>query len=63
MLSFLCVRLAIKVKVGIPESLKVGWYPPKKTGSSHLKMRFLINMFVPEITLILNGCSAAGPIT
>ena len=39
MLSILCVRLAIKVKVGIPESLKVGWYPPKKTGSSHLKFK------------------------
>ena len=37
MLSILCVRLTIKVKVGIPESLKLGWYPPKKTGSSHLK--------------------------
>ena len=31
-LSILCVRLTIKVKVGIPESFKVGWYPPKKTG-------------------------------
>ena len=38
MLSILCVRLTIKVKMGIPESLKVGWYPPKKTGSSHLKL-------------------------
>ena len=37
MLSILCVRLTIKVKVGIPESFKVGWFPPKKTGSSHLK--------------------------
>ena len=37
MLSILCVRLTIKVKVGIPESFKVGWYPAKKTGSSHLK--------------------------
>ena len=36
MLSMLYVRLTIKVKVGIPESFKVGWYPPKKTGSSHL---------------------------
>ena len=36
-LSILCVRLTIKVKVGIPESFKVGWYPPQKTGSSHLK--------------------------
>ena len=37
MLSILCVRLTIKGKVGIPESFKAGWYPPKKTGSSHLK--------------------------
>ena len=37
MLSILCVRLTIQVKVGIPESFKVGWYAPKKTGSSHLK--------------------------
>ena len=37
MLSILCVRLAIKVKLEIPESFKVGWYPPKRTGSSHLK--------------------------
>ena len=33
----LYVRLTIKVKVGIPESFKVGWYPHKITGSSHLK--------------------------
>ena len=38
-LSILCVRLTIKAKVGIPESFKVGWYPPKKTGSSHLNSR------------------------
>ena len=37
MLSILCVRLTIKVKMGIPESFKVGRYPLKKTGSSHLK--------------------------
>ena len=36
MLSILGVRLTIKVKVGIPESFNVGWYPLKKTGSSHL---------------------------
>ena len=30
MLSILCVRLTIKVKVGIPESFQVGWYPQKK---------------------------------
>ena len=45
MLSILCVRLTIKVKVGIPESFKVGWYPPKKTGSSHLKASPLTNSF------------------
>ena len=39
MLSILCVRLTIKVKVGIPESFKVGWYSPKKTRSSHLKQQ------------------------
>ena len=38
MLSILCVRLTIKVKVGIPESFKVGWYLPQKTGSSHLNL-------------------------
>ena len=37
MLSILCVRLTIKVKVGIPESFKVGWYPPKKLGRVTLK--------------------------
>ena len=40
MLSMLYVRLTIKVKVGIPESFKVGWYPHKITGSSHLNGRF-----------------------
>ena len=42
MLSMLFVRLTIKVKLGIPESFKLGWYPPKITGSSHLK-QFQIN--------------------
>ena len=37
MLSILCVRLTIKVKVRIPESFKVGWYPPKKLGRVTLK--------------------------
>ena len=36
MLSILYVRLTIKLKVRIPESFKVGWYPYGKTGSSHL---------------------------
>ena len=39
----LCVRLTIKVKVGIPDSLKVGWYLPKKTGSSHLNNVWNLN--------------------
>ena len=43
MLSILCVRLTIKVKVGIPESFKVGWYPPKKLGRVTLKnMQYLV---------------------
>ena len=47
MLSILCGRLTIKVKVGIPESLKVGWYTPQKTGSSHLnKVRYFFSLQV-----------------
>ena len=42
MLSLLYVRLTIKVKVGIPESFKVAWYPHKITGSSHLKERLVL---------------------
>ena len=41
MLSILCVRLTIKVKVGIPESFKVGWYPLKKLGRVTLSDRYL----------------------
>ena len=37
MLSILHVRLTIKVKVGIRESFKVGWYPPKKLGRVTLR--------------------------
>ena len=40
MLSMLYVRLTIKVKVGIPDSVKGGWYPHKIAGSSHLKVTF-----------------------
>ena len=36
MLSMLYVGPTIKVKVGIPESFKVGWYVHKIIGSSHL---------------------------
>ena len=42
MLSMLYVRLAIKVKVGVPESFKVGWYPHKITGSRHFKKTILL---------------------
>ena len=38
----LYVGLTIKVKVGIPERFKVGWYPHKITGSSHLKVFVLL---------------------
>ena len=41
MLSMLNVRLTIKVTVGMPESFKVGWYPHKITGSSHLTANIL----------------------
>ena len=32
-----------KSKGGIPESFKVGWYLPQKTGSSHLKRLELLS--------------------
>ena len=38
MLSTLYVRLTIKVKEGIPESFKVGWYRHKITGSSDFNL-------------------------
>ena len=50
-LSILCVRLTIKVKVGIPESFKVGWYAPQKTGSSHLKLKRAPSYFANGIDL------------
>ena len=53
MLSILCVRLTVKVKVGIPESFKVGWYPLKKTGSSHLNSH---NLSL-DCLLIQYGCN------
>ena len=34
-----------KSKVGIPESFKVGWYPLRKTGSSHLNTPKYKNLF------------------
>ena len=42
----LYVILTIKVKMGIPESFKVGWYPLKKTGSSHLKHNIVKRILV-----------------
>ena len=45
MLSILCVKLTIKVKVGKPESFKVGWYPPKKLGRVTLSNQEEFNRF------------------
>ena len=56
MLSILCVRLTIKVKVGIPDNFKVGWYPPKKTGSSHLnegKDKLAIVLFAAAVIVLV----------
>ena len=50
MLSILCARLTIKVKVGIPESFKVGWYPPKELGRVTLTLSVCLpwSRFLPE---------------
>ena len=63
MLSILCVILTIKVKVGIPESFKVGWYPLKKTGSSHLNSRKFQNKVLDnrrENDMRVSGDSFSG---
>ena len=55
-LSILCVRLTIKVKVGIPESFKVGWYPPpkkKKLGRVTLTNSFYWNHLFKKLLNIL----------
>ena len=61
MLSILCVSLTIKVKVVIPESFKVGWYPPKKLGRvtliTYLAI-FLISSNNPHSWV----CSPAAPL-
>ena len=53
LLSMLYVRLTIKVKVGIPESFKVGWYPHKITGSCHLT--FAQFFFINDLDLTTNN--------
>ena len=55
MLSMLYVRLTIKVKTGIPESFKVGWYPHKMTGSSHL------NWWVDQLFVDLRNRTVLNP--
>ena len=55
MLSMLYVGLMIKVKVGIPESFKVGWYPQKITGPSHLKLKQYSFHGMPGNILISNS--------
>ena len=52
MLSILCVRLTIKVKVGIPESFKVGWYPPKKLGRVTLQRCYSGGLSAQQIVAI-----------
>ena len=56
MLSMLYVGLTIKVKVGIPESFKVGWYPPPPiiTGSSQLKWLHSLSLVWIVILWIVN---------
>ena len=51
MLSVLCVRLTIKVKVGIPESFKVGWYPPPKKKLGRVTF-MLINVGITPHVLV-----------
>ena len=43
------VRLTIKVKVAIPESFKVGRYPHKITGSSHLNGLYCIKEYFGSV--------------
>ena len=62
MLPILCVRLTIKVKVGIPESFKVGWYPPQKTGSSHLNPRTYTQIHIPPWYGGRGGEGLIGPL-
>ena len=55
MLSMLYVRLTIKVKVGIPESFKVGWHPPKITWSSLLNAGPHVWLLL-HTSIVLGGC-------
>ena len=51
----LYVRLTIKVKVGIAESFKVGWYPLKITGLSQLSCqnkKGLLNFVSERINIV-----------
>ena len=56
MLSLLYVRLTIKVEVGIRESFKVGRYPHKITGSSHLNV-FTRNQKIGKTIFKATMCS------
>ena len=63
-LSMLYVGFTIKAKVGKPEGFKVGWYPHKITGSSHLKkLNLLINMSSTGLIVIgtVAGALTANP--
>ena len=51
--------IKIKVRVGMPESFKAGWYPHKITGSSHLKALFpAVLIDVPSLLFIKRRKSA-----
>ena len=49
MLSMLYVRLTITVKVGIPESFKVGWYSREITAVSVKMVGTLWGLLVPSM--------------
>ena len=61
MLSMQYVRLTIKVKVGISESFRVGWYPHKITRSSHLKRTSHLRNGIKQ--LLLSHSKPHGPVS
>ena len=57
MLSILCVRHTKKVKVRIPESFKVGWYPPPKKKLGRVTLMSLPRGLYDFALLIKKGVS------
>ena len=62
MLPMLYVRLTIKVKAGIAEGFKVGWYPHKITGSSHLKKQQSIENCMSRLKMGVTFCTKCNAI-